>query len=89
MSDPFLLDQTGPVARITIARPDLRNALTPAELHGLADILDRLDRDRNIRVVVLTGQGEKAFSAGLNLKAEAEIAAEMSGSGPTGLGAIL
>ncbi|WP_273282188.1 enoyl-CoA hydratase/isomerase family protein [Pseudooceanicola atlanticus] len=89
MSDPFFLDQTGPVARITIARPERRNALTPAELHGLADILDRLDRDEDVRVVVLTGQGERAFCAGLNLKAEEEIAAEMSGSGPTGLGAVL
>ena len=89
MSEPFLLDQTGPVARITIARPERRNALTPAELHELADILDRLERDEDVRVVVLTGQGERAFCAGLNLKAEAEIAAEMSGSSPTGLGAVL
>lgn len=89
MSEAFLIDRSGPVARIEISRAEVRNALTPGELHLLADLLGRLDADPQVRAVVLTGAGEKAFCAGLNLRAEAEIAAEMQGTGPTGLGAVL
>src|SRR5690606_33188645 len=56
----------GPVATVTLARPDKLNALT-AEMHAeLRETLDRLERDEAVRVVVLTGEG-RAFSAGQDL----------------------
>lgn len=79
----------GPVVRIDIARPELRNALSPDDLHDLADRIARYDADPGIRVIVLSGQGTLAFSAGLDLKNRTAIAAEMAGQGPTGLGSVL
>ena len=89
MTAALNITMSAQVAWIEIARPEVRNALTPGELHELAATLGRLDADPGIRAVVLTGQGHKAFSAGLNLRAEAEIATEMQCAGPTGLGAVL
>ncbi|MGB1014826.1 MAG: enoyl-CoA hydratase-related protein, partial [Nannocystaceae bacterium] len=57
----------GPVATITLDRPDARNAYSNAMVHGLVAALDRAEADREIRVIVLTGAG-KAFSAGGDLK---------------------
>ena len=56
-------DVTGPVATITLNRPEVRNAQTPTMWHALAAIGDELPDD--VRVVVLKGAGA-AFSAGLD-----------------------
>jgi enoyl-CoA hydratase len=66
--DEILLDRDGTVATITLNRPDALNAITPAMLHRLGDLLDELAHDRAAHVVVLTGAG-RAFSAGVDLKA--------------------
>src|SRR5262245_48550427 len=55
------------VVRITIARESARNALSPACIAELLDALAQADADRETRVVVLTGAGEKAFCAGADL----------------------
>ena len=60
--------QAGPVATVTLDRPDALNALTPSMLGSLGDTLEALARRSEIRVVVLTGAG-RAFSAGVDLKA--------------------
>lgn len=57
----------GPVATVTLARPEALNALTPAMLNRLATVLEGLGQDNSVRVVVLTGEG-RAFSAGVDLK---------------------
>ncbi|WP_415835359.1 enoyl-CoA hydratase/isomerase family protein, partial [Corallococcus soli] len=54
----------GPQARLTIDRPRARNALSPGVIQGLLDALERADADPAVRVLVLTGAGEKAFCAG-------------------------
>ncbi len=59
----LLYDVDGPVATITLNRPAVRNAQTPAMWHALADIGDELSDE--VRVVVLKGAGA-AFSAGLD-----------------------
>jgi enoyl-CoA hydratase/carnithine racemase len=59
----LLYDVTGPVATITLNRPEVRNAQTPTMWHALAAIGDELPDD--VRVVVLRGAGA-AFSAGLD-----------------------
>jgi len=59
------------VATITINRPERRNALSGAVIDGLVASLQRARADRGVRVVVLTGAGDKAFCAGADLSAGA------------------
>lgn len=67
MSDPVLSHVDGGVATITIDRPDRRNAINPDVVQGLRSALKAADDDRNVRAVVLTGSGDKAFCAGGDL----------------------
>ena len=55
------------VARVTINRPGARNALSGDVMEGLLEAFGRAAADPLVRVVVLTGAGEKAFSAGGDL----------------------
>jgi enoyl-CoA hydratase len=72
MSDEVLLEQYGHVSVITLNRPDARNAINLALMQELSSILDDCEADANCRVIVLTGSGDKAFSAGMDLKAFAQ-----------------
>ena len=56
------------VARVTIDRPERMNAIDMATARRLADIWDEVEANTDIRCVVLTGTGEKAFCAGADLK---------------------
>jgi enoyl-CoA hydratase len=58
----------GPVATMTLSRPEALNALTPSMLVELGDLLLGLTDDPSVRVIVLTGAG-RAFSSGVDLKA--------------------
>jgi enoyl-CoA hydratase len=60
-------DRQGPVLTLTIDRPDARNSLNPEVLEGLVAGLRHARGEAGIRVVVLTGAGEKAFCAGADL----------------------
>ena len=71
MSDAVLYEIRGPAAWITLNRPEKLNALNGAVLEGLHASLDRAVADDEVKVVVLTGAGERAFSAGYDLSAEA------------------
>jgi methylglutaconyl-CoA hydratase len=64
----LLVERRGTIAWVTLNRPDARNALSRAVNEELADLPLEFDQDRNIRGVVLTGAGDKAFSAGADLK---------------------
>ena len=64
---PVLYDVADGVARITIDRPDRRNAISPEVVRGIADGLNRAERDGSVKVVVVTGSGDKAFCAGGDL----------------------
>jgi crotonobetainyl-CoA hydratase len=59
------------VLLVTIDRPEARNAINGAVAAGIEAALDRAEDDDSIRVVVITGSGDKAFSAGADLKAVA------------------
>lgn len=63
---PLLLDRAGPVARITLNRPQLHNAFDEHLIAELTDALASLGADAEVRAVVLTGSG-KSFSAGADL----------------------
>jgi enoyl-CoA hydratase len=56
------------VVQLTMNRPDHANAVVPELARDLIEAINRFDRDRSVRVVVLTGEG-KQFSAGADLKA--------------------
>ena len=52
------------IAKITIARPEVRNAFRPQTLFELSDAFDRARDDTGIGVIVLTGEGPDAFCSG-------------------------
>lgn len=65
--DAVLTDQQGPVLTVTINRADARNALNGEVLSGLVAAFSDADTDDEVRVVVLTGAGDRAFCAGADL----------------------
>lgn len=67
MNDDVVLELRSSVARLTINRPERRNALNASVLSGLRSALAQVKSDDAIRVVVLSGAGDKAFSAGADL----------------------
>jgi enoyl-CoA hydratase len=62
-------EKRGRIALITIDRPDARNAINPAVTSAMTEVLDAAEADRDVWAVVITGAGEKAFCAGMDLKA--------------------
>jgi 2-(1,2-epoxy-1,2-dihydrophenyl)acetyl-CoA isomerase len=69
-------DVTDAVATITLNRPEARNALDSATKESLRDAVRQASEDESIRCVLLTGAGEKAFSAGQDLREHAANLAE-------------
>ena len=67
MSDELLIEHKDYICTITINRPDKRNALNYEVLSGLSSGLDALANDDKTRVIILTGAGGQAFSAGMDL----------------------
>src|SRR5713226_9387590 len=65
--ETLLLERRERVAIITINRPEKRNALNIQTRIEGARVLDELRADEQIRVVVITGAGEKAFIAGADI----------------------
>ena len=59
---------TDAVATITLNRPAKLNTMTPAMGRSLRQLVDKINDDDGIRVVVLTGMGNRAFSAGSDVK---------------------
>jgi enoyl-CoA hydratase len=62
------VEREGGVAVLTLNRPEAMNALSRALRGELADAVQALSADHEIRAVVLTGAGERAFTAGVDLK---------------------
>lgn len=63
-----LVDVADGVAVVTLNRPEAMNALSKALRAELAAVMRDMDSRADVRVVVLTGAGERAFTAGLDLK---------------------
>ncbi|GFG74978.1 crotonase/enoyl-CoA hydratase family protein [Mycobacterium botniense] len=64
-----LIERRGNVMVITINRPEARNAVNSAVSIAVGDALEEAQHDAEVRAVVITGAGEKAFCAGADLKA--------------------
>ena len=69
----LLLDISDSIATLTVNRPQSLNALNSEVLRELECAFYALERDSSVKVVILTGAGEKAFVAGADIKEVAEI----------------
>lgn len=73
-----LHEKRGHAFWITINRPDKRNALNAAVIAGIVDGYRRAHEDGDVRVIVLTGTGAKAFCAGADLQPGAGFTFDLS-----------
>lgn len=74
MNDSVLIDRKeSGVALIIINRPKALNAINPSVIEGLAEGLDALEADPELRCVVVAGAGEKAFVAGADISVMADF----------------
>ena len=64
----LLVEKDGAIATLTLNRPKAMNALSFALRGALAEAVEALEADPQIQVLILTGAGERAFTAGLDLK---------------------
>lgn len=87
MAEDVLYEVAGAVARVTINRPERRNALTWDTVRRLRSALARARADGAVRVVVLTGAGDRAFCAGADLATMATTGPADAPSGPPSAGA--
>ena len=65
------VEKLGPIARLTLARPERANALNATMLGEIGSALDELERDADVRALIVTGAGA-AFSSGFDLKEQME-----------------
>jgi enoyl-CoA hydratase len=67
MFENILLDIDGVVATLTVNRPDKMNAVNNATVEEIAAALDQIEKNQELRVMILTGAGEKSFVAGADI----------------------
>src|SRR5262249_26772186 len=79
---------TGAVARATIDRPDRRNSMSFDVMEGLREAVARAKADETVRVLVLTGAGDKAFCAGADLGGGGIAGGGEAAAAPAGGGAF-
>lgn len=62
------LEKNGSIATVTVTKPKALNALSSAVLKELNSALDEIEKDQSVRCLIVTGEGEKAFVAGADIK---------------------
>jgi enoyl-CoA hydratase len=82
MSDELVVERRGSALVARLNRPEARNALTPSLMIGIGSAVAQAESDPSVRALVLTGTGDRAFCAGMDLKAFAG-GASFRGSGPS------
>ncbi|GFD78634.1 enoyl-CoA hydratase/isomerase family protein [Tenacibaculum mesophilum] len=75
----ILVEQTNALATITINRPKKLNALNKATIEELHNAFKALEEDASIKVIIITGSGEKAFVAGADISEFAHFSVEEGG----------
>ena len=73
MTHKIHLTLDGPIATVTLNRPDKLNALDPEMLRGLETLAAQIEEDETTRVLLLTGAGERAFCVGADINAWAAL----------------
>lgn len=73
MNEEVLYENRGSITVITINRPQQRNAISTNVRLGLLSAFEKFALDSNANVAILTGQGDKAFCAGMDLKEAAKM----------------
>lgn len=69
MYENLLYEVSGGIARITLNRPQVYNALSPDLIREITEAVTTAEADASVRVLLLTGAGDKAFCSGADLKA--------------------
>ena len=93
MYENLLCETSDGVCRITLNRPSVHNALSPGLIREITTAVEAAGTDESVRVVVITGTGDRAFCSGADLKegfARRGLAnAQSSGTGSMNLGESL
>lgn len=89
MSSEVLYEVRGKTAILTLNRPDRRNAVDAALAQAMTRAMQQFEADDAVRVGVLTGAGDKAFSAGADLNSVAEGRADSLQVEPGGFGGFV
>ena len=82
MTDHLLSERRGAIAVLTLNRPDRMNTISGPMLNALSKELVAADADQDVRCIVITGAGPRAFCAGLDLQGASEGNAFGESSGP-------
>ena len=77
--DNIYIEEEGTIATITIDRPKKLNALNKATIEELHQAFKELDEDGEIKVIIITGSGEKAFVAGADISEFAHFSVDQGG----------
>jgi enoyl-CoA hydratase len=77
-TESIRVEKNGKLATVTLDRPKVLNALNAATFAELNSVFDELETDEEVRAVLLTGAGERAFAAGADIR---ELAAAEQGAG--------
>ena len=75
MTDKIRIEENNHVATITLCRAKKLNAIDPDMLDGLGRVVTDIHSNNQVRAVVITGEGPRAFSAGADIKAWSELEA--------------
>ena len=75
----ILVEESNGLATITINRPKKLNALNKATIEELHNAFKTLDADTNVKVIIITGSGDKAFVAGADISEFAHFSVEEGG----------
>lgn len=71
--EAIILEREGHVATIRLNRPDKHNAINSVMSREMIEALDAIEADDDVRVIVLTGTGDKAFCAGADMAEAVEV----------------
>ncbi len=74
----IIYEKRNNVGTITLNRPEVLNAINTKMTEEIIDVCQQVTRDPEVRVVILTGAGERAFCTGLDLKERARDANEIT-----------
>lgn len=77
---PVLIDRDGPVTIVTLNRPDRMNAINTSLRTAFIDALNAANADPQTRAIVITGAGDRAFSAGLDLEESSQTPQDKVGA---------